>query len=421
MSERDWNRKFGRPFRRHRLREDYESPQRLYRQTAFNGTVTDQWSNAYTTLRVGEFQATKDFVTPGYRTRIQRGEIVNHFFATKKVTMSHNYTGFKYQRNSGSGATIQYYESPHWYTVPVYFDWEPRPSSVPIESLKREAVTQALSKVNSSDIEGLVEIAEAHKIRDTLRIRTDALNKHLDYQLRKSKSLTAASIRALGGINKVMGSNWLRYRYGIMPMLYLMEDAISGDNPKSLRKTERGYANWTWSDSGTTQKSANYYTEDWDWDLNYEVSAHAGVLYRPDWRINRYGMSVRELPSAAYELTALSFVLDWFVNVGPWIRASVMTLGLKELARWVTVKEVYTKAVSLGTVTWNNYSGYSNVKSASGGHTVVVESTTRFVSPAAGLAVRRGSIQKILAGDKRLIDAWALAPVLLKRLMLTRP
>jgi len=287
----------------------------------------------------------------------------------------------------------------------------------------KEAVTLAVSKVNSVDVEGLVELAEAHKVRDTFKWRLDAFDKHLDRQLSRSKTLTAAAARALGGINNVASSNWLRYRYGIMPLLYLLDDAMSGDAVKPVRKTEIGYATWSWSNSiETIRNSGNFYTDTWTTTEDYELSARAGCMYRPDWTLNRYGISLREVPSAMWELTTLSFVLDWGVNVGTWIRANAVSLGLKQLARWVTTKETFTRTNDITSSSWKNYPGYTNLKSPSGGNTVVVETTNRFINPSYGLTVRRGSLQKLLAGDKRLIDSWALSWNKFNRLLYrTRP
>jgi hypothetical protein len=278
-----------------------------------------------------------------------------------------------------------------------------------------EAGTKALATLNSSDIQGLVEIAEAHKVRDTLRPRIDGLNRHLYRELSRTKPLSAKAIVALGGINKVITTNWLRYRYGIMPIMYLIEDAVVGPKIKLVRDTARGHASYSDSGSYSETKSANFYSDEYQVDWSYDLEVSAGILYRPDWSLNRYGISIKEIPGAAIELIPYTFVADWFVNLSPFVNSIVMPLGVKQLASWTVTRETHRSTLDVQS-TWVGTSSYTNLKSTSGGYTIEVEFTYRSPGVSRGLVPRWTSIKQI-GSDKRLFDAYALACNLFPRLI----
>jgi hypothetical protein len=399
---------------RRRVSDNVDYGVRHYTETAFNGSSTTVNTDHRAANR-GEINTTFDWVSPGYRSRVARGEVINHSYWNRKVSYSHNWTGFKYQRNTGSGATIKTFEGDLWYTSPPLLSLANRPSGVPYSTLKMEAGTKALATLNSSDIQGLVEIAEAHKVRDTLRPRIDGLNRHLYRELSRTKPLSAKAIVALGGINKVITTNWLRYRYGIMPIMYLIEDAVVGPKIKLVRDTARGHASYSDSGSYSETKSANFYSDEYQIDWSYDLEVSAGILYRPDWSLNRYGISIKEIPGAAIELIPYTFVADWFVNLSPFVNSIVMPLGVKQLASWTVTRETHRSTLDVQS-TWVGTSSYTNLKSTSGGYTIEVEFTYRSPGVSRGLVPRWTSIKQI-GSDKRLFDAYALACNLLPKLI----
>jgi hypothetical protein len=399
---------------RSRVSDDVDYGVRHYTETAFNGSSTTA-TTPHRAANRGDYNATFDWVSPGYRSRVARGEVINHSYSNRKVKYNHYWTGFKYQRNSGSGATIKTFEGDLWYTSPALCPIGNRPAGVPLSALKAEAGTKALAALNSSDIQGLVEIAEAHKVRDTLRPRIDGLNRHLYRELSRTKPLSAKAITALGGINKVITANWLRYRYGIMPIMYLIEDAVVGPKIKLVRDTARGSASYSDSGVWTESKSGNFYQDLYTVNWLYECQVSAGILYRPDWSLNRYGISFKEIPGAAIELIPYSFVADWFVNLSPFVNSIVMPLGVKQLASWTVVRETYSSTCDVES-TWIGSSSYTNVKSTSGGYAIENETTNRHPGVSRGLVPRWTSIKQI-GSDKRLFDAYALACNLFPRLI----
>jgi hypothetical protein len=54
------------------------------------------------------------------------------------------------------------------------------------------------------------------------------------------------------------------------------------------------------------------------------------------------GFSLRDLPSAAWEILPWSFVVDWFSNVGQLISAVTANCSNEFLAEWVSHKRTHT-------------------------------------------------------------------------------
>lgn len=404
------------PYFRVREVNDMAGLPRAYKETTFAGATTTTMSYD---IVVGSSKKTTDVVTPGYRSLIQQGRVINNPFNSKKVERHYVGNGHKVQRDSGSGSTVKTYEAElHYGSVPNFSDVS-RPAGQPYNELVVEAGTKAASEVNATDLQGLVEVAEIHKARDLFRFRLSRFKRYLDQAYNRTKK---RDIRALAGvtsreISDVVSSNWLRYRYGIMPAIYLVEDSVVGLQVRLMRATARGNVSYQYSEVERVQTFNVYtfYTMKWSDYGVYTIDVRAGILYRPDIHWNGYGFNLREVPSAAVELTPYSFVGDWFVNISPFVRAYFANLGVHHLASWTTVKETYTRTSSC-EATWKSPSGYSNLRTPTGLLTSQVTTTERFIGVQKGLAFRRDSMRKI-GEDKRGIDALALTFQSLKRLM----
>lgn len=395
------------PYFRTRERGTIRSSTRNYKETSFDGVVRVNTTATDVYPLVGEIQTTTDVVTPGYAALSKQGHIFNNPFYSTVERRSGHFSGFRVQRNSGSGSTIRYYESDSYYSSPVGITNVVRPLNTPLSSLKAEAGTLARSRVNQPDIEGLVEMAEARKAMDVFRFRLNNFNKFLGRAIRSTSKKRLAA-EAMMSSADVISSNWLRYRYGIMPMIYLLEDALVGEKVRNpTRETARGSVTYTDTSTTSTSASGNFFRDTYTVNRTYSANIRAGVLYRPLLSYNRYGLNPAEILPALVELTPYSFVADWFVNVSPYVRSITATVGLKILAQWTTVFEEYNQDVVLTSV-WLNYSGHSPLLVPSGQYNCTCVTTTRTPSIDARLTFRRNSIKKLFNGDQRTLDALAL-------------
>lgn len=129
---------------------------------------------------------------------------------------------------------------------------------------------------------------------------------------------------------------WLTFRYGIMPLVYAAEDiaGLQGDALASFN-TERGkvtHSKTLWPIPG--------------WSLDASLSTtHKCVdkrKYTSDTLSGRGISSVlsMDLPTTIWELIPLSFVVDWFINIGDYVSALAgVDLNLQELMSYSWLHE----------------------------------------------------------------------------------
>lgn len=393
---------------RSRTTGEIGSSTRIARTVTFAGTVVDtSGTNEY--LRTGESKTTRDVVTPGFFRKIKSGEIINNPFFSIEERYQHSWTDSHARRNTGSGTTIRDHINMPGYTFPLIVPPDPTTESIDRESLVAVASTAALSRVLQPELQGLVEVAEFHKTMELFRVRTGFLNRHLASILRFAQK--KGKLRK--GVN-FFAENWLRYRYGIMPLVYSVETAllelgkVRSRRLKATAKEEMEASGTTYSDNTTGAF----------WNLSFthhhsrKFSVHAGVLYEFTGSYNELGFKITDIPPAAWELLTLSFVADWAGNIGDYISAVTPKVGGRILASWATTRDQYARQTS-STATWKNVSGFSVVASPGGGCEYSSLTKTRRPGLKPKLAFRTNALQKVSA-PKRALDAIALTVVLLK-------
>jgi hypothetical protein len=129
-----------------------------------------------------------------------------------------------------------------------------------------------------------------------------------------------------------IADNWLQYRYGIMPLIYDCVSAIKaitavfdkqslamhkkGSREKLISSTTSNIGRWgianitceiSESTKLTTETSCGIYYHQKYLEQSQKLAAILGDVY--------------DIPSIAWELMKFSFVFDWFVNVGSWLKA----------------------------------------------------------------------------------------------------
>lgn len=230
---------------------------------------------------------------------------------------------------------------------------------LPTRSMKDVAFTQALSRIGDSPFSGAVDLGELdetlhlmkHPFKD-LRNYFTGMTRDADRKIAKfSKHWrpTNPSRRKVvrDGIriemekklytSEVLANSWLEYRYGVMPLIYsvsgLAETAAGnveslvqavhsarGGN-KSVNTTVYGRNADRLVDGVDNFRRGTKVIDTVANGANYTIR----YIYYP-WMIDaiqlaRYGISPTQTLSTAFELTKLSFVGDWFVNFGTWLKA----------------------------------------------------------------------------------------------------
>nr|UUW21258.1 MAG: maturation protein [Sanya fiers-like virus 13] len=127
-----------------------------------------------------------------------------------------------------------------------------------------------------------------------------------------------------GSATRAAGSLWLSYRYGLMPLLYSAQDAINAfwtplqKYSKTFQVTFRDRIVWensTETVSLTTHlfDRVKYTYNQFSWRLRTTVDFSKEMM-------DRFISSPWDIPMAIWERVPYSFVVDWFLNVGNYLR-----------------------------------------------------------------------------------------------------
>lgn len=236
-------------------------------------------------------------------------------------------------------------------------------------SLKERALQKALAKLGKSDVglgENLGELRETiEMLRSPFKGLRDFLfnrNYHNLGLLQKiehySNSGEWVGPRKLGtkGLCLLEGrkaaevamSSWLELRYGLMPLVYTIEDimelvkekvvALDPQRIRSARAREK-----LTETSKSTVPRYGYYKFLYDTTLQVEdtYTAYASVQYRqkePFGDLSKLGLSPRFLPELVWELTRLSFVVDWWFSIGDFLGSLRIIPEIEILGNTVGVK-----------------------------------------------------------------------------------
>lgn len=121
---------------------------------------------------------------------------------------------------------------------------------------------------------------------------------------------------------------WLEGRYGWRTLLYDIQDlreVLSSANERRSRYREQKGATLTGSTSDSSTGSSAGITAEDSYDLSWTVNARGVVIADidvPDFQFNPL--------TTAWEVTRLSFVVDWLLNVGQALEAASFTLMAKD-------------------------------------------------------------------------------------------
>lgn len=178
-----------------------------------------------------------------------------------------------------------------------------------VNSLMGQVVSDARSQFDL-----LTEVAEIPStLKGLLSIYKRLRNPISTFIKRRNKILREndpASVKDL------LADLWLEFRYSIMPMVYSVQDIIDQHNLINISY-----------ESFRAQRKIYAVCDDPDVDININVTIRATGR-------NKYDLSNRAVQTiglnpfvTAWELVPLSFVIDWFFNVGEFILANTTPIN----------------------------------------------------------------------------------------------
>lgn len=310
--------------------------------TQCNGTFTA--NNTGMGVYQGYTKTTEDVVTPKFHLRSKRGEVINNFFSSTKVEHKVESMGsWSIARIAAcTGTNFKSSLGTNYRQRLTVGKLLPMTGSEfnGLENLATLAATRAWAAVQEPSVQGLVEMAELSKTMRML-FRT---SRHVKQLLDKAKGRKSKDSRSKQSLGSFISENWLAYRYGWTPLLRTIDDAYKAIAVPSYsqRQTARGSSEGPKTTvSDTLVESDSFYTPSLARTNTAQRSCRSGVLYTHRFSTSdRFGLSLQELPSAIWELFPYSFVADWFLNIGDYIRAMTPKVGVRVLSSWTTIQDV---------------------------------------------------------------------------------
>lgn len=200
------------------------------------------------------------------------------------------------------------------------------------QSLADQVLQNAYAKCNEPAQNVGVMAAE---LRETLHFLKSPLGSLVTYcQKWYRHSITKKPVR-YGRMRKrdavsSLSDTWMSYRYGLRPMLKDVSDIMKGTRQRTsaLLAERAGVSRTDTTDGGVGWVTVLGMKFLLKFTQTVTTKASAVCLYREnqnisdlEYSIDALGLDIWSAPSIAYEMIPLSFVLDWFWNVGTWLKA----------------------------------------------------------------------------------------------------
>ena len=337
-----------------------------------------------------------DVVTPQFRTRSARGEIINSPMGYQiveeelplvSVEAAHDYNiictapasgSFRQYTSSVEGLAPfdRVFGSTGFIPLPSYdFDHQHNAAI---------AVTSAWANIGHTDILMGATMMEMNKTVDgmigllkrVLRIVKRLRKKQFKLLLKDAKDL------------RNYAELYMQARYELRPLYYDavgLSKAVNRLMPKiNDRETFRGAYHDTLEYSDQVEvpclfgsASGLSVTADLQRNTTIEATYRAGVLTRFGGNsTGSFGLGIDSLPITIWELVPFSFIIDWFLNVGNTIEAWTPNVGSTVLTSWISQKVVYTQTVVASAKCEVTSSKISNASCNMGG--IMMKKTTSY-------------------------------------------
>lgn len=195
---------------------------------------------------------------------------------------------------------------------------------------------RAYAKLDRAEVGGGENAAT---IRETIRMlkaplsSVAKLGREMFESAKRKTNSTRDVVKYYQNLGSAVSDQWLQYRYGIMPLVYDAQGLVNildnklwrwQNQMKTVRATSyikntcRSSANSSFGYAGTAKMEGD----------NIQVDKCTVIIYYCDKlfmadaiALEELGLSPVQWPSLAYELCPFSFVADWGVNIGGWLKA----------------------------------------------------------------------------------------------------
>jgi hypothetical protein len=288
-----------------------------------------------------EHRSMSDEVTPDFRTKSRRGDIINNPMQqviSKYITPPREEAVLLYR----DGAPNDFWG--HSGTLGnLGADYMLVPPTVDLDD--QVAIKQAYSSVGDQSFDALCTALESRETVGTLlgvAIRARKLLRRKDYRtlIRDFRKMSTDDI----------WNQYLEIRYAFRPLYYDAHSVLSAISAEyEERMTSRGFTRGEKILTGT-HVTDNYWGamyRKFEQRVRRTVEIRAGVLYQMDreW-FDSHLWGLANPVGSFWEATRLSFLIDWIVNIGDTIGSFVPKPGISHLASWTTTTSTIENHVS---------------------------------------------------------------------------
>lgn len=334
--------------------------------------ITEFWDDETT------YSAMVDTSDPEFTKKRNKGELVfNPMWQETILTKRSPILGDVYYTQTDSpaytGVASSRYDPAPVSTTPLLLDTDTSDFDAFLSEFQSErdvATTSAWANVDQSKIGALESLGE---LPETIRWMVDVYTRLIRvlalYKARKLRIYLSRSFRNKLALAGAMSDFWLEMRYAVRPLAFEMEqivDVITGAE-LSDRQTARGYhhvtSTWSTVNEDIQWRGNSYYTCDELIVSSRSSKYRAGVLYSigTDAYQWAYVLGLDKPLEAVWELTKLSFVLDWLLNVGDLLASLTISSNLTPLGSWITEEHTIKHMWSYQNFQENLPSNYTDI------------------------------------------------------------
>lgn len=393
---------------------------------------TPNWFLSYTHPTIksvsGTWNWSKDFVVPRYHARSRKGEVF--FNPYDKVTDVFEASGNGYLLSSvGPSCTspikyAEYKADGAWLAAFIPHESHASGINTPLcdyaymqtdlDQLYAEVSTAVASKRGRASTDTWESIAEVRQTLELLRnpVQRSAawltrLRVHVEKSRKKRGRKGPYTLLDYEHFITDSPGIWLKYRYGIRPIMLQIEEILKNQFDELSRRRVTTRASTSASAQKTTSGISNFgiIRVEWSNTIFDRMAVRGMSLDEFTYSLmDKYGFSAKSLITLPWELVTLSFVADWFGNIGDYLGALVPAFGWHQLGGCTTVRHYTVNTYRVVSCTCTNGSYRLDVP-------VLGEiSVSRTAFRRQGLSVPELVIRQNFgfSNTNRVIDAFAL-------------
>lgn len=352
-----------------------------------------------------------DVVTPNFKARSKAGEIINNPYS-KLTVLEANPKPTTYSRAQLTTSGGKIYGDTwdgSWPMEPAFLGDYLQAGSLPefqsmVNSLVSRAVSSAYANTSQMQMDIQTTAAEYMKSVNSLfdifvrAIKLFRAVRKVEVSLLRQSAkgyLTVSNYKQMQAAKdfvakqktaQELSDRYMELRYALRPLAYDARNltrALTKTLGTGIRCTGRGVASDTFNLEDTWHMADGNFDYVVDRSIHVTTRVRAGVLCSVD-LTNSSVFGLDQLNMTIWELLPMTFILDWFWNIGTIVASLTPSAGVTNLASWYTVEHTAILENSLGSIKNAVHTNYADRITWSGRKSRTELWKERFINPSPG-------------------------------------